>query len=244
MKGWGWTAAGPSGWRGKERLIFQRTISLAWADLGGRLWAGTDPSQAAEVSQAGKRHRAGVGGDAFSPLLPGGSFLPGAKPSPAQSFLPQSRRRLGPWVGGLGSRPDLTARPCLLPLAPRPRCTAAAVGGTAVRPPGSCNLIPRAGRARARAAAVGPGLRVRFQREPLGTSVERTDAAASHGPGPPVARPPPGLQLPPPPTLRGRGEGEATSGSQGPLWTLGTWPQPPQKAPALHRVRPPVPGLG
>lgn len=49
---------------------------------------------------------------------PRGLISPRAKSSPAQSFLPQSRRRLGPWVGGLGSRPDLTRS--ALPPAPRP----------------------------------------------------------------------------------------------------------------------------
>lgn len=174
---------------------------------------------------------------------PRGLISPRAKSSPAQSFLPQSRRRLGPWVGGLGSRPDLTLS--ALPPAPRPSPSLLprAVGGTAARPPRSCNPIPRAGRARARAAAAGPGLRVRFQREPLGTSVERTDAAASHGPGAPVARPPPGLQLPPPPTLRGPGEGEATSGSQGPLGLSGRGPSLPRRLqPASCQAS--GPGLG
>lgn len=174
---------------------------------------------------------------------PRGLISPRAKSSPAQSFLPQSRRRLGPWMGGawLSPRPD----PLGLASGPSPLAfaAAAAVGGTAARPPRSCNPIPRAGRARARAAAAGPGLRVRFQREPLGTSVERTDAAASHGPGAPVARPPPGLQLPPPPTLRGPGEGEATSGSQGPLGLSGRGPSLPRRLqPASCQAS--GPGLG
>lgn len=79
---------------------------------------------------------------------------------------------------------------------------------------------PQAGRARARASGGGAGRRVGFQREPLGTSVERADAAASHGPGASAARPPLGLQLPPPPTQNGWGRGGAATRSQA---TLGLW---------------------
>lgn len=50
---------------------------------------------------------------------PRGLFSPWANSSPAPSFLPQSGRRLGPWDGGLDSRPNLT-RWASAP-APRPR---------------------------------------------------------------------------------------------------------------------------
>lgn len=125
-----------------------------------------------------------MGGDAFSPLLPGGSFLLGPSPPLHRVSCPSVAGGWGHGMGGLDSRPDLThwaSAP-----APRPR-------ENRTQPTGSCNPIPRAGRARARAAAAAarPGRRVGFQREPLGTSVERTDAAASHGPGAPAARPPP-----------------------------------------------------
>lgn len=58
--------------------------------------------------------------------------------------------------------------------------------------------------------------------------MERADAAASHGPGAPAARPPLGLQLPPPPTQHGWGRGGAASGSQAPLGLSG-------RCPGLHR---------
>lgn len=150
---------------------------------------GHSPLPAPEVSQAlgvgggGEEAQGRRGWGRFLSPFPRGLFSPWAKSSPAPSFLLQSGRRLGSWDGGLDSSPDLT-RWASAP-APRPR-------ENRTRPTGSCNPIPRAGRARARAAAAArPGRRVGFQREPLGTSVERTDAAASHGPGAPAARPPP-----------------------------------------------------
>lgn len=93
---------------------------------------------------------------------------------------------------------------------------------------------PRAGRARARASG---GQRVGFQREPLGTSVERADAAASHGPGAPAARPPPRLQLPPPPTQRGWGRGERHAGHR-PRSDSRDTARPPQKPPDRHHCAP------
>lgn len=93
---------------------------------------------------------------------------------------------------------------------------------------------PRAGRARARASG---GQRVGFQREPLGTSVERADAAASHGPGAPAARPPPRLQLPPPPTQRGWGRGERHVGHR-PRSDSRDTARPPQKPPDRHHFAP------
>lgn len=95
----------------------------------------------------------------------------------------------------------------------------------------------RAGRARARASG---GQRVGFQREPLGTSVERADAAASHGPGAPAARPPPRLQLPPPPTQRGWGRGERHLGHR-PLSGSRDTARPPPKAPDRHHFAPITP---
>lgn len=100
------------------------------------------------------------------------------------------------------------------------------------------------GAARARASG---GQRVGFQREPLGTSVERADAAASHGPGAPAARPPPRLQLPPPPTQRGWGRGERHVGHR-PRSDSRDTARPPQEPPDRHHFapapRPPPPYEG
>lgn len=170
------------------------------------MWAGTAPSQATEVSQeaegsqAGKWSRAGVGG---GPL----HSPPHLRPSgPALGFLPQGRATAGA-AGGCA----LDLAPC--PLAPRPSPRAS---GNRGRPPGPCNPIPGGAGEGAGGGGGGAGPAGWVSERAAGKSVERADAAASHGPGAPAGRPPPRRQLPPPPTQRGRGEGEAASGSQAP----------------------------
>lgn len=175
-----------------------------------------------------------MGGTAFSPLLPGGSFLPGAKSSPALGFLPQSRRLLGATGGdaakALARTGPLRLAPCPAPSppAPGPRCSP----GWASRQRSRAVQVlqpypPRAGRARARAAAAGAGPadwvsegaagnergKNRCRRFPRAGRADRPPsarpaaaAAASH-----AARP-------------GRGAGEAPSGSQAPLGLSGHGP--------------------
>lgn len=177
---------------------------MARSDLGGghspllgRLWS---PKRGGDAGQAWE--------GTFSPLLPGVHFSLSQVLPCTWCPAPGAARAPGVGVGGLGSCP-----------CPTPLFTAARgrVLGTAAGHSGSCKPIPRRGGRGHGPAAAGLGRRVGFQREPLGTSVERADAAASHGPGAPAARPLLGLQLPPPPTQHGWGQGGAASGSQAPL---------------------------
>lgn len=133
-------------------------------------------------------------------------FSPGAKSSPTRGLLPWSRGAC------LLARP---ARPRPYPSAPRP----GRVRGSRSRSPaaGSCNPIRGRGGRGHGPRRRGPGRRLGFQREPLGTSVEKADAAASHGPGAPAARPPPACSCRLLPRSAAGGEGEAASGSQAPL---------------------------
>lgn len=119
----------------------------------------------------------------------------------------------------------------LSPLLPRgqvlpyTRSPALESGGSPARPgsrsrspaTGSCNPIRGRGGRGHGPRRRGPGRRLGFQREPLGTSVEKADAAASHGPGAPAARPPAACSCRLLPRSAAGGEGEAASGSQAPL---------------------------
>lgn len=149
---------------------------MARSDLGGghspllgRLWS---PKRGGGAGQAWE--------GTFSPLLPGVHFSLSQVLPCTWCPAPGAARAPGVGVGGLGSCPF-----------PTPLFTAARgrVLGTAAGHSGSCKPIPRRGGRGHGPAAAGLGRRVGFQREPLGTSVERADAAASHGP----ARRPPAL---------------------------------------------------
>jgi hypothetical protein len=135
---------------------------MAWADPGG----GTGGRHV--VSQAWKGRR--------SPFLPGDLFLCRPSSSCAQSSSPS---------------PPTAPRPSPLPLAwPWP---SGGDGGNRSAP--ARVLQPDPGGGPAEGAGrwwLGRAGRVGFQSEPLGRSVERADAAASHGPArrrPPSARP-------------------------------------------------------
>lgn len=178
----------------------------------GRLWS---PKRGGGAGQAWE--------GTFSPLLPGAHFS-------LSQVLPC------PWFPGPGAArapgwgwAALAPAPAPLPWSPRPEGgrwePQPATPAPANRSPGGAG--EGTGRRR-RGRAGGLGFRGnrwerawKEQMPPLPTGPARR----------PPARPPPGLQLPPPPTQRGWGQGGAASGSQAPLSLSGHCPGFPQKAP-------------